>query len=228
MDGESTSQVAAPNSPEGQENGQAERPESQAAPAKQGKPNWYDDPKFREMQSKKDREIAEARQQALYAQQQLTQMQQRMRELEMRDMSTDEQLQYRLQEMQREAEQYKGAYFALQQQQQIEQEKRAALEELLGDGDYPNVTVSDLMDAKSATEAAKRAARLQRERSGATKREQEAQQEERRMANRTDMGGRPPAPRNERDERLEAARRSGDGTAFWNAQLESLGIVKRI
>ena len=185
MSGEPTSDAAL-ESPQGQDDQTGQQPgaATTTAPARQDRPNWYDDPKFREMQSKKDREVAEARQQAAVAYQQSQQLQQQMRELQMRDLSQEEQTQFKLREAEQNAAGWQQAYYAEMQRQQIDNEKRSAIKELLGDGDYPEVKADDLMETKSATEAAKLAARLQRERSSGT----QQRQEERRQANRTDMG----------------------------------------
>lgn len=216
--GDSTSNAAleAPGNGQGGQTSQQPGEATQAAPAKQDKPNnWYDDPKFREMQSKKDREVAEARQQAAQAAQQANYLQQQIRELQMRDMSADEQTAFQLKEAQQAANYWQTQYQTQQQQRQYEEEKRNAIKELLGDGDYPDVRESDLMETRSSTEAAKMAARLQRERSG------KAQQEldERRQANRSDpgSGSRPSAsPPSELQRKLDDARRTGNGSQFWN------------
>lgn len=207
--GDSTSQAALESPQNGQGDQTSQQPgQPSAAPAKQDKPNWYDDPKFRETQSKLQKQADEARQQAALAYQQNQQLLARLRELEERDLTQDEKVQLQLRREAEEKQQWQQAYYALAQQQQLENEKRTALRELLADGDYPDVREDDLMDTKSATEAAKKAARLQRERSGKAQQEQE----QRRLANRTDLGGggRPPAADDDFDMLLSKAKTADD------------------
>lgn len=208
---ESTSN-AVPASPNGQDDRVDQRPGS-----RQAAPNWYDDPKFREIQSKKDREVNELRQQVTLAQQQIEYERQQRIRLEEANMDETERALRQVERERQEKLQWQQYAANIQAQKVEEDQKRKALQRIASKFE---VSVDELWGASDAIEAAEIAHTkwLERQENQAKEREQQ------RLANKPDlMSGRPPAHTgdNQWQERLDHTRRQGDSKGFWDTFWEA-------
>lgn len=198
--GDSTSQVVAPNSPaNGQGEGQPQQPE-QNRQKQQTRINLYELPEFRQIQAQWNEKQR--------------QLMLRLQELEERGLDDYQKKELEVRRLQQEIQERDAQinYF-LQQQAELEA-KRQWIAEILPE--FPGVKEEDLLSASSSAEAVRIAKRLERERQA----EMQRSEEKERAANVTDLSaGKSPVRRSEREEKLEAARRAGDGNAFWDAFL---------
>lgn len=208
---------AVPASPNGQDDRGDQRPDSSKAPRGADKPNWYDDPEFRKTQAKLQQQINEANQRATLVQQQLEQERQARIRLEEANMDETERALRQVERERQEKLQWQQYAASLAQAKEEEEQKRKALERVAKKFE---VSVDELWEAKDAIEAAEIAHTKWIER-----REREGeQQQQRRAANRTDlMTGRPPQNfgDNQFQDKLNEARRQGDGKGFWDIMWEA-------
>lgn len=175
----------------------------------QDKPSWYDDPKFRERESARDRALNQAKQEAERAarekaslQEQLNQYQAQFDQLMTKDMSEAERAHYEAQRARQEAQYYQQQYAASQQQQAkftvlqtIAEQTGAPLVDLLGSETPDEAWAKGLSLVRNERDTL-------REELAKYKRAQERDEKEQR--NSTDVGG--PVARSHDPEKLEQLR----------------------